>query len=152
MTLTTPELMERRCVVGFLGQLGDVGRFMTTHAEVSTREQAKLYLEWAECARRDASRAVGRGAQESYLATAEQWDALAVDIKRKLWREDGFLSLQSPAPAVSPPKFALDRVPLDETERFKREAKRPRNAESRGTDPVAPKDRARRAALLKTRS
>jgi hypothetical protein len=93
----------------------------------STQEQAKLYLEWADCARRDAFRAVGRDARDSYLAAAEQWDARALDIKRKLWREGGGSTPRRARGLPHPiPKIVLDRSALDGAERYKREAKRPR--------------------------
>jgi hypothetical protein len=100
------------------------------NADVSTREEAKIYLEWAECARRDALRAAGRGARESYLAAAEQWDAQALDIKRKLWREGGG---QLPRGALAKTVEAHQRSAAtistdvkEEPERYKRQARRPR--------------------------
>jgi hypothetical protein len=107
---------------------------MTRHAEFSAREQAKLYLEWAECARSDAVRAVGRDARHSYLAAAEQWDAQAVDIKLKLWRGGGVQAARR--------TIVLDRSALNTTERYKREAKRPRTpgpaVPIRSGQPLAP--------------
>jgi hypothetical protein len=95
--------------------------------EGSTREQARLYLEWAECARRDAVRAIGRDARNTYLAAAEKWDERAVDIKRNLWRDTGLKTPhRSQATSHPIPKIDLATCALNETERYKREAKRPR--------------------------
>jgi hypothetical protein len=100
---------------------------MGDQAELFLREQSRRYLEWAECARRDALRAIGRNERSSYLAVAEQWENRAVELKRRLWRE-------SPAPlaealerlpgATPPVKLRTDSAaaPL----RYLRDAKRPR--------------------------
>jgi hypothetical protein len=104
------------------------GALMGDQAELFLREQSGRYLEWAECARRDALRAIGRNARASYLAVAEQWENRAVELKRRLWREGP--AAPSPARerapgAVPPPaKMTTDSpaVPL----RYVRDAKRPR--------------------------
>jgi hypothetical protein len=101
---------------------------MGDQAELFLREQSRRYLEWAECARRDASRAIGRSARESYLATAEQWENRAVELKRHLWREGPAglgLTRERLAEAPLPPA----RLPTESAAvalRFVRDAKRPR--------------------------
>ena len=88
-------------------------------------------------------RAVGRDARHSYLAAAEQWDAQAVDIKLKLWRGGGAQAPRRTHATSHPmPRIVLDRSALNITERYKREAKRPRTPSPavpiRSDQPLAP--------------
>ena len=100
---------------------------MGNQAELFLREQFRRYLEWAECARRDALRAIGRNARESYLASAEQWEKRAVELKRHLWHE-GRTGLgptrERLAEAPPPAQMATESAAM--ALRYVRDAKRPR--------------------------
>jgi len=89
---------------------------MSESAIFFLREKARRCLEWAECARRDAHRAVGQPGRNSYVAAAERWEEKAVELKRRLWRESGTTAARrrpQDRPPLSP-KLALDGLLKDD--------------------------------------